>query len=166
MLEVMLPNEANALGTILGGRVMHFIDMAAAVAAGRHAAWGGGGGPAPHARRPCVTASVDHIDFHAPVHVGDLLVLKASVNYVGRTSMEVGVRVEVEDRHTGRRLHTSSAYLTFVALSDGFTPMPVAPVVPETEDEVRRYREAERRREERLRKLGKPGGGGTGADGD
>jgi len=143
MLELMFPNDANALGTIMGGRVMHFIDVAAAIAASRHG------------QRPCVTASVDHIDFRAPVHVGDLLVLKASVNYVARTSMEVGVRIEVEDRHTGERTHTSSAYLTFVALSEDREPVAVAPVLPETEDERRRYGEAERRRAERLRKLGK-----------
>ncbi|HET9235035.1 MAG TPA: acyl-CoA thioesterase [Candidatus Eisenbacteria bacterium] len=143
MLELMYPNDANPLGTIMGGRVMHFIDVAAAIAATRHA------------RRPCVTASVDHIDFHAPVRVGDLLVLKASVNYTGRTSLEVGVRVEVEDRYTGRRAHTSSAYLTFVALSADGVPKPVPPVRPETEAEKRRYREAAKRRKERLRKLGK-----------
>lgn len=151
MLELMFPNDANALGSIMGGRVMHFIDVAAAVAAPRHA------------QRPCVTASVDHIDFRAPVHVGDLLVLKASVNFVAHTSMEVGVRVEVEDRHTGMRIHTSSAYLTFVALSDERKPVPVFGVLPETDDEKRRFREAERRRAERLRKLGKLADGGQGA---
>jgi acyl-CoA hydrolase len=151
MLELMFPNDANALGSIMGGRVMHFIDVAAAVAATRHA------------QRPCVTASVDHIDFRAPVHVGDLLVLKASVNFVAHTSMEVGVRVEVEDRHTGLRTHTSSAYLTFVALSEQRKPVPVFPVLPESDEEKRRFHEAERRRAERLRKLGKleDGGGDT-----
>jgi acyl-CoA hydrolase len=143
MLELMYPNDANPLGSIMGGRVMHFIDVAAAIAATRHAG------------RHCVTASVDHIDFRAPVRVGDLLVLKASVNYTGRTSMEVGVRAEVEDRMTGHRSHTSSAYLTFVALSDNGEPAPVPPLLCETEDEKRRYREGERRRKERLRVLGK-----------
>ena len=143
MLELMYPNDANPLGSIMGGRVMHFIDVAAAITATRHA------------RRPCVTASVDHIDFHAPVRVGDLLVLKASVNYTGRTSLEIGVRVEVEDRITGKRAHTSSAYLTFVALSADGKPQPIPPVVPETEHDKRRYREAEKRRSERLQKLGK-----------
>jgi len=143
MLELMYPNDANPLGSIMGGRVMHFIDVAGAIASTRHA------------RRPCVTASVDHIDFHAPVRVGDLLVLKASVNYTGRTSLEVGVRVEVEDRLTGKRAHTSSAYLTFVALSADGKPEPVPPVIPETEDDKRRNREGEKRRLERLRKLGK-----------
>lgn len=143
MLELMYPNDANPLGTIMGGRVMHFIDVAAAIAATRHAA------------RHCVTASVDHIDFRAPVRVGDLLVLKASINYTGKTSMEVGVRVEVEDRMTGKRSHTSSAYLTFVALSDTKQPVPVPALVCETEDEKRRFEEAKRRRSERLRVLGK-----------
>ena len=143
MLELMYPNDANPLGSIMGGRVMHFIDVAAAIAATRHA------------RRPCVTASVDHIDFHEPVRVGDLLVLKASVNYTGRTSMEVGVRVEVEHRRTGDRIHTASAYLTFVCLSEEGKPIPVPPVSADSEDEKRRYGEAERRRAERLRKLGK-----------
>jgi len=143
MLEIMYPNDANPLGSIMGGRVMHFIDVAAAIAATRHS------------RRPCVTASVDHIDFRAPVRVGDLLVLKASVNYTGRTSMEIGVRVEVEDRMTGRRRHTSSAYLTFVALSDRGEPSPVPPLRCESDAERRRYREGERRRRERLRVLGK-----------
>jgi acyl-CoA hydrolase len=146
MLELMYPNDANPVGTIMGGRVMHFIDVAAAIAAVRHAG------------RPCVTASVDRIDFHAPVHVGDLLVLKSSVNYVGTTSMEVGVRVEVEDRQTGARRHTSSAYLTFVAVSDERQPTPVPQLVPESEDEKRRHEEGRRRRAERLRLLGKEPG--------
>jgi len=143
MLELMYPNDANPLGSIMGGRVMHFIDVAAAIAATRHA------------HRPCVTASVDHIDFLCPVRVGDLLVLRASVNYAGRTSMEVGVRVEVEDRRAGTRTHTSTAYLTFVALSETGEPVPVPPLIPETEDDHRRYREAEKRRSERLKALGK-----------
>jgi acyl-CoA hydrolase len=143
MLELMYPNDANPLGTIMGGRVMHFIDVAAAIAATRHA------------RRPCVTASVDHLDFHAPVRVGDLLVLRACVNYTGRTSMEVGVRVEVEDRRTGRRTHTSTAYLTFVAVTDDGAPTPIPPLVCRTDDEKRRYEEGKKRRAERLKALGK-----------
>ena len=143
MLELMYPNDANPLGSIMGGRVMHFIDVAAAIAANRHA------------RRPCVTASVDHINFREPVRVGDLLVLKASVNFVGTTSMEVGVRVEVEDRKTGKRLHTSTAYLTFVALAEDGTPTEIPPLACRTADENRRYEEAKKRRRERLRLLGK-----------
>jgi acyl-CoA hydrolase len=143
MLEVMYPNDANPMGSIMGGRVMHFIDVAAALAAVRHT------------RGPCVTASVDHIDFREPVRVGDVLVLRSSVNYVGTTSMEVGVRVEVEHRWGGSRRHTSSAYLTFVSVDEEGRPVRVPPLLPETEDEKRRWREAERRRKERLRKLGK-----------
>ena len=143
MLELMFPNDANPMGSIMGGRVMHFIDVAAAIAAHRHAG------------RPCVTVSVDHIDFRAPVRVGDLLVLKASVNFTGTTSMEVGVRVEVEDRKTGKRSHTSSAYLTFVALSDDGKPIPVPPVLAESPDDERRFNEGQKRRERRLKALGK-----------
>ena len=143
MVEIMFPNDANPVGSVMGGRVMHLIDVAAAISASRHA------------RTQCVTASVDHIDFRAPVRVGDLLILKASVNYVGTTSMEVGVRVEVEDRKTGERRHTSSAYLTFVALDDNRQPMLAPLVVPESPEEKRRHVEAERRRSQRLVGLGK-----------
>lgn len=143
MVELMFPNDANPAGTVMGGRVMHLIDVAAAIAASRHA------------RTLCVTASVDHIDFRAPVKVGDLLILKASVNHVGTTSMEIGVRVEVENRRTGERRHTSSAYLTFVALDEHRRPVTVAPVIPETPDDERRGREARRRRQIRLHALGK-----------
>lgn len=143
MVEIMFPNDANPVGSVMGGRVMHLIDVAAAVAAGRHT------------RSTCVTASVDHIDFRSPVRVGDLLILKASVNYVGTTSLEVGVRVEVEDRRTGERRHTSSAYLTFVALDDARQPTVAPSLIPESDDEQRRFREAERRRGARLVKLGK-----------
>jgi acyl-CoA hydrolase len=150
MVEVMFPNDANPAGTVMGGRVMHLIDVAAAIAASRHA------------RALCVTASVDHLDFRAPVNVGDLLILKASVNYVGTTSLEVGVRVEVEERRTGERRHTSSAYLTFVAVDDRRRPIAVPEIIPETPDEVRRYREAERRRRARLVALGKDSHPGEG----
>ena len=143
MLELMFPNDANPMGSIMGGRVMHFIDVAGAIAAHRHAG------------RPCVTVSVDHIDFRAPVRVGDLLVLKASVNFTGTTSMEVGVRVEVEDRKTGKRSHTSSAYLTFVALSDDGKPIHVPPVLTESPEDERRFNEGRKRRERRLKALGK-----------
>lgn len=143
MVEIMFPNDANPAGSVMGGRVMHLIDVAAAIAAGRHA------------RTLCVTASVDHIDFRSPVRVGELLILKASVNYVGTSSLEVGVRVEVEDRKTGDRRHTSSAYLTFVALDDDRNPMIVPLLATETPDEERRYLEAQRRRHARLIALGK-----------
>jgi len=123
----------------MGGRVMHWVDICAAVAAGRHA------------RTPVVTASVDRIDFHNPVPVGGVVVLLASVNFAGRTSMEVGVKVWHERRDTGARRHVVSAYLTFVSLDmANATPMPVPPVVPETEDEKRRYADAQQRRAVRL----------------
>ena len=139
MTEIVFPNDANPLGNVMGGRVMHWIDICAAVAAGRHA------------RSPVVTASVDKIDFKRPVRVGGILVLHASVNYAHRTSMEVGVKVFNEERASGNRNHVASAYLTFVALDgDTGTPRPVLPVVPETDDEKRRHREAIQRRERRL----------------
>lgn len=138
MTEVVLPNDANVLGHILGGKVMHLMDIAAAIAAHRHA------------RNHVVTASVDHLDFRHPIKVGQLIVLKSSVNRVFKTSMEVGVKVFSEDILSGTRLHTSSAYLTFVALDEQGRRKAIPPVIPETEDEQRRYRQAEERREYRL----------------
>ena len=141
MTEIIFPNDGNPLGNAMGGRVMHWMDVCAAVAAGRHA------------RTPVVTASVDQIDFLRPVPVGSILVLRASVNYAHRTSMEVGVKVFREVRSTGKRDHVASAYLTFVSLDpDTCKPRPVPRVVPETADEQRRHDEAIRRREERLRR--------------
>lgn len=139
MTEIVFPNDANPLGNAMGGRVMHWMDIACAVAAGRHA------------RTPVVTANVDNIDFHNPVPIGGVIVLLASVNYAGRTSMEVGVKVWQEDRATGARKHVASAYMTFVSL-DPVTkaPRPVAPVLAETPDEVRRYEAARQRRAQRL----------------
>jgi len=136
--EMALPNDANPLGDLLGGHVMHLVDMAGALAAMRHA------------RRPVVTAAVDHMTFLHPVKIGQLLVLRSSVNRAFRTSMEVGVRVEVEDLTTGEIRHTSSAYLTFVALDDEGKPTAVPPVIPETPEQKRRYEEAGRRRIHRL----------------
>lgn len=139
MTEIVFPNDANPLGNAMGGRVMHWIDICAAVAAGRHA------------RTPVVTANVDNIDFHNPVPVGGIVVLLASVNFAGRTSMEVGVKVWQEERSTGNRKHVASAYLTFVSLDpESRAPRPVPPVLPETEDEKRRYAAAQRRRAARL----------------
>jgi acyl-CoA hydrolase len=138
MLELVLPSDANLLGNMLGGRVMHHMDMCAAIAAQRHAG------------AICVTASVDRIDFRAPVRVGEVLVLKASVNYAGRTSMEVGVLCMGEDPRSGNRHHTASAYFTFVALGDDLKPMNVPAVRPDTPVEMRRHEAARRRRETRL----------------
>jgi acyl-CoA hydrolase len=136
--ELALPNDVNALGNILGGKVMHLVDLAAALAAIRHA------------RRPVVTLSVDSLQFLQPVHVSELIVLRSSVNRVFRTSMEIGVKVTTENLLTGQRRHTCSAYLTFVALDQNGKPTPIVPVIPETEEELRRYREAGDRRAYRL----------------
>lgn len=141
--ELALPNDANGLGNVLGGKVMHLVDLAAALAALRHA------------RCPVVTASVDHMNFLHPVRIGQLILLRSSVNRVFRTSMEIGVKVFVEDLQTGAVRHTSSAYLTFVALDASGNRVPVPPVIPETEEEKRRYEEAAQRREYRLEMRGK-----------
>ncbi len=136
--ELMMPQDSNNLGHVFGGVIMAMMDKVAAVAAFRHA------------RTTCVTASVDRIDFREPIHLGDLVVMKASVNYVGRTSMEVGVRVEAEDLLTGVRRHTNSCYLTFVAVDRNGRPFPIPGVVPETDIEQRRYAAAQARRRRRL----------------
>jgi acyl-CoA hydrolase len=136
--EFALPNDANTLGNVLGGKVMHLVDLAAALAAVRHA------------RCSVVTASVDHMSFLHPIHIGQLIVLRSSVNRVFRTSMEVGVRVEVENLVSGEIQHTSSAYLTFVALDKSGRRVAIPPVIPETEYEKRRYEDAEERRAYRL----------------
>lgn len=137
-VELALPNDANGLGHLLGGKVMHLVDLAGAMAAMRHA------------RRSVVTASIDHMNFLHPVHIGQLLILRSSVNRVFRTSMEVGVKVMVEDLMTGEQRHTSSAYLTFVALDEKGFKVAIPAVIPETEEEKRRYLEAGQRREYRL----------------
>jgi len=134
MAEVVLPNDANPLGNLLGGRLMHLIDLAGALACHRHA------------RSYVVTASMDHLDFLAPVHVGDLLILRSSVNRAFNTSMEVGVKVWVENYISGSQRHVSSAYLTFVAVDRHGRHIPVPPVIPETQEEKRRYEDAGRRR--------------------
>lgn len=136
--ELALPNDANTFGYVLGGKVMHLVDLAGALAAIRHA------------RCPVVTASVDHMNFLHPIHIGQLIVLHSSVNRVFRTSMEVGVRVEVENLVTGEIKHTSSAYLTFVTLDKHGNRVPIPPVIPETETEKRRCAEAAHRRTHRL----------------
>ena len=135
---LMLPPDANNLGNVFGGVVMALVDKTAAVAAIRHA------------RSTCVTASIDRVDFREPIHLGDLVVLKASVNWVGRTSMEVGVRVEAEDLISGLKRHTNSCYLTFVAVDESGCPREVPALVPESEAELRRYAAAKDRRRRRL----------------
>src|SRR5690348_1781162 len=138
VIEAVLPNDANVLGTMLGGRVMHLIDIAGALAATRHS------------NSYVVTASVDYLDFRFPIQVGEFIVLRASVNRVFHSSMEVGVKVFAENPLTGQQRHTSTAYLTFVALDDNRQPHPAPAVIPETEEEKRRYRDAGERRDYRL----------------
>ncbi len=135
MAELVLPNDANPLNALLGGRLMHWIDLAGAMAAHRHS------------RAYVVTASIDHMDFLVPVRVGDFVILRSSVNRVFHTSMEVGVKVWVENYRAEQSHHVSSAYLTFVAVDAAGNKMAVPPVVPETEEEKRRYDGAARRRE-------------------
>jgi len=136
--QLMMPQHANVLGHVFGGVVLSMMDTTAAVSAIRHA------------RLACVTVSVDRVDFREPIHVGDLVVMKASVNFVGKTSMEVGVRVEAEELLTGRRRHTNSCYLTFVAVDRNGRPIDIPGVVPETPEELRRFQAAEQRRKVRL----------------
>jgi acyl-CoA hydrolase len=135
MTEVVLPNDTNPLNALLGGRLMHWIDLAGAMAAHRHS------------RQYVVTASIDHLDFLVPVRIGDFVVLRSSVNRVFHTSMEVGVKAWVENYHTDHNRHVGSAYLTFVAVDREGHRLPVAPVIPETDEEKRRFEDAARRRE-------------------
>lgn len=136
--QIMMPQHANVLGHVFGGVVLSMMDTTAAVSAIRHA------------RLACVTVSVDRVDFREPIHVGDLVIMKSSVNFVGRTSMEIGVRVETENLLTGLRRHTNSCYLTFVAIDRNGKPVPVPRLKPETPEEVRRFKAAKERRERRL----------------
>lgn len=138
MSIMMQPQDANPEGIVHGGVVMKHIDDAAGVAALRHT------------RCNVVTASIDRLDFHNPAFIGNLLSLKASMNLVGTTSMEVGVRVETEDLKTGEIRHTASAYLTFVALDENYRPRPVPPLILETDEDRRRNRQARDRRRVRL----------------
>lgn len=136
--ELALPNDANGLGNLLGGKIMHLVDLAGAIAAMKHC------------RTVVVTASVDHMDFIHPVRLGQLVRLRSSVNRAFRTSMEVGVKVWVEDLISGDQRHVSSAYLTFVAIDAEGRGVQVPPVIPENDDEKRRYEEAGSRRDYRL----------------
>jgi len=136
--ELALMNDANSLGNLLGGKVMHLVDLAGAMAAMRHS------------RRAVVTASVDQMSFLHPVRIGQWVRLRSAVNRVFRTSMEVGVKVWVEDLIKGEMMHTSSAYLTFVALDAAGHPVEVRPVIPEADVEIRRFQEAGLRRDYRL----------------
>ena len=137
MTEIILPNDTNVLGNLLGGRLLHFIDMTGAMAAYRHA------------RTYIVNAAMDHIDFIQPVHLGDLVTLKSSVNRAFATSMEVGVKVWAEDTQTGALRHVASAYLVFVAIDKEGRRVRVPAVIPETAEEQRHYADALLRREHR-----------------
>ncbi|HEY6220400.1 MAG TPA: acyl-CoA thioesterase [Gemmatimonadaceae bacterium] len=136
--ELMMPGDANNLGHVFGGVIMAMMDKCAAISAFRHC------------RNAVVTASIDRIDFREPIHLGDLVVMQSSVNFTGRTSMEIGVRVEAEELLTGRRRHTNSAYLTFVAVDANGKPIEVPEVRPETPVEKRRFQAAKERRARRL----------------
>lgn len=135
--EIIFPADSNALGNLFGGRLMQYIDLVGAMAASRHA------------RAITVTVSMDHLDFVAPVHVGDLLILRASVNRAFRTSMEIGVKAMVEDVREQRFRHVSSAYLTYVAVDQQGRGLVVPQLIPETEHQKRRFEDAGRRREMR-----------------
>ena len=136
--EIMMPQHANNLGHVFGGVILSMMDRTAAVAAIRHA------------RGNCVTVSVDRVDFREPIHLGDLVIMRASVNFAGRSSMEIGVRVEAENLIDGVRRHTNSCYLTFVAVDRNGRPVAVPELTPETPDEVRRFQAASERRRRRL----------------
>ncbi len=136
--QLMMPQDANNMGNVFGGVVLSMMDKVAAIAALRHC------------RMPVVTASIDRVDFREPIHLGDLLVMKASVTYVGRTSLEVGVRVEAEDLLTGKRRHTNSCYLTYVAVDRVGHPVEIPALKPESPEELRRHAAAEARRRRRL----------------
>ncbi len=141
MHELVLPNDTNVLGNVLGGRVMHLIDICAAMSAYKHA------------RSPVVTASIDHLNFLSPAKKGDILILKSSVNYVSRTSMEIGVRVESENTITGDVKHTASAHLTFVALDENKKPKEIMKIEPITDVQKNRYKAAEKRVMNRKKEL-------------
>ncbi len=138
--QQMMPSDANPLGNVHGGYIMKLVDEAGGLAAMRHA------------RRPVVTVTVDSMSFLSPVKVGHLLTLRSAVNWVGRTAIEVGVRVEAENPITGEITHTNSAFAVYVALDDDGHPCPVPPLILETEDEKRRWTEGARRQERRLGK--------------
>ncbi|RCK77299.1 MAG: Acyl-CoA hydrolase [Ignavibacteriae bacterium] len=138
MTELVLPNDTNQLGNLLGGRLMHWMDIAAAVAAQRHT------------NRICVTAAVDQLSFHHPIKLGEIVRLKASVNRAFNTSLEVGVKVIAENQLTGEAKIANRAYFTFVALDENHNKVEVCPIIPQTKEEKRRYKEALIRRKRRL----------------
>ena len=141
MIELVLPNDTNIMNNLLGGRLMHWMDIAAAMAASRHC------------NTVAVTAVVDDLSFHEPIKLGNIVTLRASVNRAFNTSMEVGVRVEVEDFETGEKHHSNSAYFTFVSIeSKSGQKMSVPQIIPETDEEKKWYNDALLRRNQRLQK--------------
>jgi acyl-CoA hydrolase len=138
MTELVLPHHTNQLGNLLGGQLMHWIDICAALSAAKHNG------------RVCVTASVDRIDFHHPVKLGDAVILNASVNRVFNTSLEIGVQVYAQNFREGTKILSNTAYLTFVSVDNNGKPVHAIEAIPETDEEKRRYDEALKRRENRL----------------
>ena len=138
MTELILPNHMNALGTVFGGVIMSWIDIAGSISASRHCS------------KSVVTASIDDVHFLAPVHKGDVVCLKAQVNYTHKTSMEVGVKVTAESTHSQHQRHTASAYLTFVALDENRKPVLIPPLLLKTEEEKKLFEQAKIRRKWRL----------------
>lgn len=143
VVRIMMPMDANVAGNVFGGSILRMIDEVASIVAFKHA------------RSNVVTASLDRMDFFSPVYIGDMLRLIASINYAHRTSMEIGVRVEAENPLTGEVRHTGTCFLTYVALDMSRKPRPVPPLKAETEEEKRRWSEAEERRRRRLSEIGK-----------
>lgn len=139
MTELVLPNHTNQLGNLLGGQLMNWVDICAALCAAKHN------------NRICVTASVDRVDFHHPIKLGDAVTLMASVNRVFSTSMEIGVKVSAENFRKGTKVHSNTAYLTFVSVDKDGKPVEAVKAIPETEDEKRRFEQALQRREIRLK---------------
>jgi acyl-CoA hydrolase len=146
MVRIMMPMDANVSGNVFGGSILRMIDEVASIVAFKHS------------RNNVVTASLDRMDFHSPVYIGDILRLIASVNYTHRTSMEVGVRVEAENPLTGESRHTGTCYLTYVALDKNRKPTLVPALRPETDEEKRRWADAQERRGMRLKEIGKHAG--------
>lgn len=142
-IQIVLPNDTNMLGNLLGGTLMHWIDLVGAIVANRHS------------RRPIVTASMEGLDFHVPIRLGHLVILKARMHYAGKSSMEVGVEVYSENALTGERCHTSSAILTYVAVDISGKPVAVPKLILTTDDEKQRHQEALARKQKRLERLGK-----------
>ena len=141
MHELILPNDTNNLDTVFGGKVMQYMDLCAAMSAYKFA------------RTAVVTASVDRLDFLAPARVGDMLILKSSVNYSHNSSMEIGVRIDAENVKTGKTRHTATAYLTFVSLDESGKPLAVNNIIPETEVEIKRFKEGEVRHKQRVERI-------------